>query len=300
MEGIVFDVQRCSLRDGPGIRTTVFLKGCSLNCLWCHNPESISPKPELSFDAEMCVHCLACVAACPHGAQQASESQHVLARDLCRACGACVAECAYGALKMVGELMSVEAVLREVEKDSAYYHRSGGGITLSGGEPMVQFDFALALLRAAKARGIHTCVETNGFAPQARYEQTLPHVDLFLFDYKATDPERHQTLTGVTNEMILANLDFLYRRGASIVLRCPLVPGINDARPHLAGIAALASRYQNLAGIEIMPYHEMGREKGRRVGRKPALPNLKTTSEETKASWLETLRDLGCARAQIS
>ncbi len=297
--GIIFDIQRCSLRDGPGVRTTVFLKGCPLRCLWCHNPESVSFSPQLSFDPTRCADCLACVRACSHGVQQQHNERHVLDRARCQVCGGCVEVCLNDALKVVGARWSDDAVLCQVERDADYYRRSGGGMTLSGGEPLAQVDFTLALLEGARARDIHTCIETSGFAPQSHYARLWPLVELFLFDYKATDPAAHRLLTGVSNELILANLEFLYRCGANIVLRCPLVPGVNDTAEHLAGIAAIAARYPRLTGIEIMAYHEMGREKGPRVGREAALPDLKSADEETQTRWLAALRELGCHRAVI-
>lgn len=299
LTGLVFDIQRTSLNDGPGIRTTVFLKGCPLRCLWCHNPESIAFRAEISFDATRCVHCFACVDVCPHGAQQVVDGRHVLDHDLCQACGECLSVCAYEGLRRIGEPMTVAAVLAVVQRDVEYYRSSGGGMTLSGGEPLAQFEFTLALLAAARQNGIHTCLETNGCAAQERSRQALPLVDLFLFDYKATDPAEHTRLTGVSNQLILENFEYLYRQGAAIVLRCPLVPGINDTAVHLEGIARLAAAHPNLRGVEIMAYHAMGVEKGRRVGLDPALADLPTAGEEQKAAWLAQLHALGCTRAVI-
>lgn len=296
--GIVFDIQRTSLHDGPGIRTTVFLKGCPLRCLWCHNPESTAPAPELSFSRDKCVDCMACVEVCPQGAQRVVAGHHHLDHDTCAVCGRCVPECASGALSIIGEEMTVAQVMSEVEADIPYYAHSGGGMTLSGGEPMFQFDFSLELLQAARGKGIHTCVETCGFASRERYATMAPHVDLFLFDYKGTDPDLHRTHTGVSNERILANLDLLCGAG-SVSLRCPLVPGVNDLRSHLQGIANLAARYPDLAAVEIMAYHEYGRDKGPRVGRQAQLGEIETSDEETVASWLQALADLGCERATI-
>jgi pyruvate formate lyase activating enzyme len=297
--GLVFDVQRCSLNDGPGIRTAVFLKGCTLRCLWCHNPEAISSEPQLSFDAARCIHCFTCVDVCPNGAQRIEEGKHVLDHAACRACGQCIPACIPGALRLIGETRSVEEIVAEVERDADYYRASGGGVTLTGGEPMDQFEFTLQVLRACKDRGIHTCIETNGVATPGRYRRILPLVDVFLFDYKATDPQKHEELTGASNERILSNLELLYRHGAAIVLRCPLVPGVNDPPAHMEGIARLVATHPRLAGIEVMPYHELGVGKGVRVGRPRALEGIETTSEETRGRWIENLHDLGCTAARL-
>jgi pyruvate formate lyase activating enzyme len=297
--GMVFDLQRCSLYDGPGIRTTVFLKGCPLRCIWCHNPEAMAFRAQVSFNAEACAHCFACVDVCPNGAQQRVGDRHVLDYALCQACGQCVEVCPNDALRLIGQRQSVEAILEEVERDRRYYASSGGGLTLSGGEPMAQFPFTLALLQAAKARDLHTCLETCGFAPVDKYAQVLPYVDVFLFDYKATDPVRHVDYTGVSNEMIRSSFDFLYQQGAAIVLRCPLIPGLNDTPDHLAGIAHMAAAHPRLLGIELMAYHDLGVDKARQIGLMPMLTDIPTADETVKAGWLASLRDLGCDRVQI-
>lgn len=302
--GILFDLQRTSLHDGPGIRTAVFLKGCPLRCAWCHNPESQSRAMEISFRAEACVVCGECAQVCTHGAHvlaPASDQRmtHTYDRALCDRCGECVPACLYDALKIAGQEMPVEDVMREVRKDMRFYQRSGGGLTITGGEPMLQPDFTAALLQAAKNEGIHTCVETCGWASQQAYERVLPDVDLFLFDFKATEPEVHRRLTGADNALILANLDFLYVNGASILLRCPLIPGVNDSPVHLAGIAALDRRYPNLLGIDLLPYHNIGNSKYARYGLTNPLPAIETTSEETKQGWVRRLREIGCEKARL-
>ncbi len=296
---LVFDIQRFALHDGPGIRTTVFLKGCPLRCLWCHNPESQSFRAQLSFRDDICENCLSCVDVCPTGAQQAVNGSHVLNHQMCRGHGHCLDACAYGALKMIGQEMSVVEVMQEVMRDKEYFAHSGGGLTISGGEPMARLDFTLNLLRAAKERGLHTCLDTSGFAPQCHFEKVLPHVDLFLYDYKATGVEEHVQFTGVGNEMILCNLDFLYQSGAAIVLRCPLAPKVNDGHHHLRGIASLAERYPGLKGIEIMPYHNMGAEKAHRLGMTQPRIEIETTDEVTRSAWIKQLHDLGCTAAEL-
>ncbi|HHT73020.1 MAG TPA: glycyl-radical enzyme activating protein [Firmicutes bacterium] len=255
MHGMIFDIQRASFHDGPGIRTTVFLKGCPLRCQWCHNPESWSFEQEVFYNHD-------------------------------------------GTTQVVGKHYTVDEVMAEVVADRAYYESSGGGVTLSGGEPMAQFPFSLALLKECKAQGIHTCMETCGHAPTDRYKAILPHVDLFLFDYKATGPD-HKRYTGVGQELILANLEVLYEAGAEIILRCPLIPGINDSQEHFQAIAQLEKKYPRLRGIEIMVYHNLGNDKAKRLRRDPALPGLPNPSKETSQAWLDALRELGCEKVKI-
>jgi glycyl-radical enzyme activating protein len=298
-QGLIFDIQRCSLHDGPGIRTTVFFKGCPLRCVWCHNPESVLHTPEIGYRQDRCHRCGACAEVCEQGAHQVTEEQHLYNRAACIVCEKCVSACPAEGLRKIGDWMTVDQVLTEVELDRAYYQFSGGGMTLSGGEPMLQFPFTLALLQTARQRDLHTCLETCGHSSEAKYGQVLPFVDLFLFDYKATDPELHQRLTGVSNHVILSNLDFLLSNGAQVVLRCPLVPGFNDDAGHLAKIAELSQRYPQLVGIELMAYHELGREKALQVGRAVSLEDVKTTESSEKDRWLAALQSLGCLNAKI-
>lgn len=299
--GQVFDIQRCSLHDGPGIRTTVFLKGCQLHCEWCHNPESIAFQAQVSYLAEHCVHCLVCVDVCQHGAQQVdAEGHHVRNHALCIACGECIDTCQGDALKLIGKEMDAEEVLVEVERDRAFYQRSGGGMTISGGEPMMQFQFTRALLAAARNAGIHTALETNLAVRWDKYAELLPLVDLFLCDYKATVSETHHALTGMGNELILANLDRLIQAGKAVVLRCPLVPGVNDDRSHLQGIADLSLRYPQLSGVEIMAYHNLGVAKSSHIGDTALLADIPSASPETQTWWIEILHGLGCKKAKLS
>jgi len=294
MTGIIFDIQRASYHDGPGIRTTVFLKGCPLRCVWCHNPESYRRKPVLLFSQEKCQMCGACKMACNYDVHSFSEGTHQIDRSQCVLCGDCVEACVYDALEIKGKEMTVDQVFAEIIKDRVFYETSGGGMTLSGGEPLAQPGFSLALLRKCKAEGIQTCVETSGFAAEALFLEFLPEIDVLLFDYKATDPAAHRALTGQTNEQILRNLDLAVQAGKEIYLRCPMVPGVNDTAVHLAGIAALSARYPSIAGIELMSYHNMGAAKNERIGEVALMAELPNATEAQISAWRSQLRALGC------
>lgn len=263
--GTVFDIMHFSTRDGPGIRTTVFLKGCPLNCAWCHNPESQSPDPQLMLRPNLCIACLACVPACTHQAIEMREGRLLHFPERCVVCGACVDVCTAGAREVVGRQMSTGEVMAELEKDRVFYEESGGGVTISGGEPLLQFDFLVELLAACRAAGLHTALDTSGFCEPELFKTLFPLVDLFLFDIKAMDDHIHQEYTGVSNLPILANLLNLSTAGCKFRIRLPLVPSINDTPEQLQALGSLAAGLPGLEGIEILPYHLIGLEKYRRL-----------------------------------
>jgi len=296
--GRVFDIQRFSTQDGPGIRTTVFLKGCPLHCAWCHNPEGLHPQASISYSPDRCIACGECVDACTEGCHQVGVQadllpSHTYERRDCRSCGDCASVCPAGAMKLIGREVSVGDVLAEVLEDRPFYAHSGGGITLSGGEPLAQVDFAIALLKAARKEGLHCCVETSGYATWDRLCRLLPLVDLFLYDYKETDPERHRQYTGQTNEAILKNLHSLHDGGANIQLNCPVIPGFNDREDHLAGIAALVESLPRLRAVRLLPYHSLGSDKLKRLGLPLQLGALGKLNYETMERWLRVLRQNG-------
>jgi len=275
VSGCVFDIQRFSLHDGPGVRTTVFLKGCPLRCLWCHNPEGMSGRPEVSFHVAKCVACGECVRVCPNGAHRlqaatpgSSAVIHIYDRGSCDVCGRCTEVCDTGALEFIGRAMSVDDVMKEVNPDRVFYATSGGGLTISGGEPLAQTAFTLALLRAAQEAGIHACLQTSGFASWQQFQQLLPLASLFLFDCKETDAQRHKDFTGQSNSLILENLRRLHAAKAKIQLQCPIAPGFNDREDHLEGILTLAQSLPGLEGVRLLPYHPLGKSKLERLGYK--------------------------------
>ncbi len=265
--GLVFDIKKYSIHDGPGIRTTVFLKGCPLNCWWCHNPESQSPRMEMLLRDNRCIQCGACVEACPHDAIQWLDGEPVTDRAVCAQCGTCEATCYADARERVGREMTVEQVLAEIEHDVAFYDESGGGVTFSGGEPLLQHAFLLDLLRACKARDIHTTLDTSGCAAWATLDQVRPYVDLFLYDLKVMDDDRHREFTGVSNRSILSNLQALSARGHTVIIRVPVIPGINDDDETVRQIGAFAGALPHLQGVDLLPYHHIAVDKYLRLNK---------------------------------
>jgi glycyl-radical enzyme activating protein len=299
LKAIIADIQRACMHDGPGIRTTIFFKGCPLNCLWCHNPESIAPQPQLFFQYDKCTQCGDCDKVCPENVHHVADGNHTIDFDACVLSRECVEACNFNALKIVGKAMSVDEVMKEVMADVDFYANSGGGITLSGGEPLYQYPFAKALLKRCKELGVNTCVETSGFVSPFKFKQILPFTDVLLFDYKITGSEEHEKYTGVPNQAILDNLNAASRYGVAIYLRCPIIPGINDTDEHFSAIAALGEQYPKLKGIEILPYHDMGNSKRISIGINETLTAIKTVLPETSEKWIVQLRKSGCDKVKV-
>ena len=277
VKGTVFNIQRFCVNDGPGIRTTVFLKGCPLSCVWCHNPESQRFEPEILFYKDKCTGCGRC--KCVTAAD----------RDFV---------CFNGAKEICGKTVSANEVTAEVLKDKPFYKNSGGGVTLSGGEPLAQYDFSLELLKKAKENGIHTAIETCGYAEKPKILEIAKYVDLFLFDCKETDPDLHKEYTGVDNKIILDNLKALSDAGSKIILRCPIIPGFNDRAEHFKGISETAEKFIGIEHIEIEPFHPLGESKYSALGREVAdipVPSGKTVDKWIKQIGCGTDKDVICA-----
>ena len=282
MDGIVYNIQRMSTKDGPGLRTTVFLKGCPLHCPWCSNPESQSFKPQLMFFSNLCVGCGVCERVCPNGAVVKIGDVYNRDRSICTDCGLCVESCPSKAREMSGKRMTVEEVMRVVDSDSLFYDNSGGGVTFGGGEPTAGGQFFLDLVQTAHDEGLHVTVDTCGFCPEDRFDKTIGLADLFLFDCKHMDPEQHKKLTGQDNALILRNLEAALASSTEVRVRMPLMPGLNDSDENLAAMAAFLGRFGRRQ-VEIMPCHAFGKSKYAALG-KPYPDVQQYTPEGLKAA----------------
>lgn len=310
--GFYFNIQRYCLHDGPGIRSTVFLKGCPLKCIWCHNPESQNRGMELMFYEFKCKLCGKCLGICPNRTVEAAEnvspeeitaenSKLKVDRENCKKCGKCVDVCLYDANSICGKMITAEDAIKEVEKDQLFYKTSGGGMTISGGEPSYQPEFTLELLRLAKERGIHGAIETCGFGGRDFFEKAADLGTLFLYDLKGMDSERHRKHTGVYNKEILANLEYLFSRNADIIIRMPLIPNINSGKEDIKALADyLKSHKGQYRYAEIMQYHKLGNSKLESLGRSDELLPDIPTNEEFGRLWLDYFAEYGLDDIKIS
>ena len=285
MRGLITDIIPFSVNDGPGIRTSVFFKGCPLRCRWCHNPEAQRGSPQVLVLPSRCVRCGAC-AACPVGARG---PRGELDASRCEGCGMCVSVCPAEACRLSGTEMSPESVLSRILPDRPFF-RGRGGVTLTGGEPMEQPAFALALASLLHREGIHVAMETCGHTPWEAFRDILPFVGLFLYDWKITDPELHRSWTGKDNRLILENLKKLHAGGAEIILRCPVIPGVNDTPEHFRGIAELTEELPRIRRVDLLPYHALGNNKRLQLGM--AEDGFRPPDEETVTRWHRSLRAL--------
>jgi pyruvate formate lyase activating enzyme len=316
--GTIFDIKKYSINDGPGIRTTVFLSGCPLSCWWCHNPESQSRTPEFLYRPNRCLFCGVCAEVCPEDAitlvchceegdfpdeaipgylEIASglrpRNDIVTDREKCTACQTCVSACYAGARQFSGYEITVGEVMAQVKREIPFYDESGGGVTFSGGEPLMQPTFLSALLTACRREEIHTTVDTSGFANWNIFEQIRGNVDLFLFDLKHMDSVRHREVMGVPNEVILDNLKKLAEHGHKILLRIPLIPGINDDEENLQASGKFLASLPSLQGVELMGYHDIAQAKYEALGWDYKLPNTRPPTEEAMSHAAEVLRSYG-------
>lgn len=280
-DGLIFDIQMYSVQDGPGIRTLVFFKGCPLRCKWCSNPEGMHTYPELMWVESKCIHCGKCLRNCPnHALSVTEEGKLAIDRERCMRCGFCASQCYAEAMKMTGRYVSVDELMPVLERDRAYYEESGGGITLGGGDPLLQPEFAAKLLKECKRRGLHTAMETSACFPWEHLAQIKDDVDLFLIDVKSVDAELHRANTGLSNEQILSNLRRLTDEGHNVIIRVPTVPGYNDSDENIQATVAFANSLKTKPEVVLLPYFDLGMSKYEQLGREYPTRDVQAPSKE--------------------
>ena len=293
LTGTVFNIQRYSIDDGPGVRSTVFFKGCPLTCLWCSNPESQSPVPEVSWRYTSCKRCGTCVQTCPEKAITLESGDIKVDRRSCNLCGKCVEACIQEALSISGKQMTVEEVFSVVKRDYDYYEASGGGVTASGGEILAQADFVAALFRRCKEEGIGTCADTSGFGDASALEKILEYSDIVLYDLKHMDNDEHARACGQRNDLILSNLSLAFRSGAQVIVRVPLITDYNTSDEALTAIALAVRERAGDSEVNIMPYHRYGANKYKMIGRVYPLEDLRELTQEEKNRAKEIFESFG-------
>lgn len=289
--GLIFNIQRYSIHDGPGIRTLVFLKGCPLRCEWCANPESQLGHPEIIVVPNRCIGCGKCIAICPEKAITSTPIGNVINRSRCTVCGICVEHCFAEALQIMGTTKTAYDVLQDIEGDDIFYQHSGGGVTISGGEPFTQAKFTFSLLKLCKERGLNTAVETSGFTSYEIIEACLPYTDLFLYDIKHLDCDIHKQHTGVENSLIIDNARRLAAKGANLTVRLPVIPGFNDSEENLVNTVEFVKEI-GVTEMHLLPYHRFGEQKYRQLGREYKL-TIMPPEQERMESILKMLERRG-------
>ena len=290
-KGFIFNIQKFSTEDGPGIRTLVFMKGCPLRCLWCFNPESQNHRGEIVFVKENCIQCRACTSVCPVEAIDLETLE--INRELCNNCGKCSEICPTGAKKLIGESVTVEELIEKVEKDRIFYRNSDGGVTVSGGEPLIQYKFVSKFLKKCQDLNINTAIETCGYGKWGHLEAIVRYTDLVFMDIKHMDPEVHKNLTGKSNERILENAK-LTSRIAPMIIRIPVIPGYNDSRKNIADTVNFVKGLRKVDKIELLPYHSLGDHKYKLLGRRYELDGLSFPTENNMEQLKEMITNYGC------
>jgi len=292
--GLISIVQKYSTKDGPGIRSTVFFKGCPLGCLWCSNPELIRSHPDLLYTREKCARCGTCIEACPRDALSFGEEGFiVIIRAACDGCGDCVKACPNGALELIGKLVTVDELVTDLLKDRVFYQTSGGGVTFSGGEPLWQSGFVTQVARRMKEEGIHTALDTAGDVSWCHFDEVLDYIDLVLFDIKLAGREPHRQFTGRENDLILANAQLLSQRGVPMHIRLVMIPGINDSAARLRARMEIVSSLKSVQQVDILPYHRYGAGKYARLGLEYPLADLEEHTPEQIAEIQELMESYG-------
>jgi len=299
MKGLITNVQRFSIRDGPGIRTTVFLKGCPLDCFWCHNPEARRGQVELQVFVERCIGCGACQERCPEAAQRIEDGRRVFRRELCRACGRCAETCYAEALLLAGRWWGADELVATLLRDREFYTRSGGGITLSGGEPTRQPAFCLEVLRMCSEAGVHTAIETAAFCRWEDLAGLLPWLSLVILDIKLMDDGAHRAATGVSNALILENARRLAAASPPLLVRTPVVPGVNDTPEAIAAVAAFIRDFPNLVAYELMPFHRLAEGKYRSLDLQDRAHHLQPPAPQTLQTLACSAHEAGVRVVQI-
>jgi pyruvate formate lyase activating enzyme len=300
IRGLITNVQRFSIHDGPGIRTTVFLKGCPLRCFWCHNPETLRPQLEIEFFPDRCIGCGECIRRCPEGAQTVEDGRRVYRRELCQLCGRCVETCYAEALMMAGRWWTAEELLEELLRDRPFYDQSAGGVTLSGGEPLLQPYFSARVLQLCKEAGLHTAIETAALGQWERLADLLRWTDLVMVDIKIIDDMAHRAATGVSNRPILANVQRMAEQAAALIVRTPVVPTVNDTAEAIGAIAAFVAGLPGVQYYELMPFHKLAAGKYRSLGLEYRAADLASADRELLTSLGEVARRAGVRDVRVA